>query len=282
MILIADSGSTKTDWRLNDDKKQVHQFRTSGLNPYFLSSEEIAGKIQSELILPVSPDDIGEIFFYGAGCSSEEKCNEVERGMHKIFPKSKIVVQHDLLAACHALCGREEGIVAILGTGSNSCLYDGEKIVDQVPSLGFILGDEGSGTHIGKKILQSVYYRECPEHLAKRFNERFHLSKEDVLEAIYKKPLPNQYLASFTQFAFQNRNEPLISKMVYDSFTEFFDRHITKYNDYRKMKIHCTGSVGYNFADVLRRVAVEKGMQVGKITESPIAGLMLYHLGEQN
>ncbi len=281
MILIADSGSSKTDWRLIDDKKNVHQFRTSGLNPYFLSSDLIAEKIGAELTLPVDRDDVQEIFFYGAGCSSKEMCDVVETGIQKKLPKSKIVVQHDLLAACHALCGREEGLVAILGTGSNSCLYDGEKIIDQVPSLGFILGDEGSGTHIGKKILQAVFYRESTDQLMKRFDERFHLSREEVLEAIYKKPLPNQYLASFAHFAFQNRNEAMISKIVYDCFIEFFDRHICKYNNYQKKKIHFTGSVGFNFADLLRRVAGEKGIQVGKITESPIAGLTLYHLNEQ-
>lgn len=281
MILIADSGSTKTDWRLIDEKGTVRQFRTSGLNPYFLSVDEIAGIIQQELSPEVDRNTVAEIFFYGAGCSVKAKCEDVEKGIRSVFSKAKIEVMHDLIAACRSLCGREQGVVAILGTGSNSCIYDGEKITDQVPSLGFILGDEGSGTHIGKKFLQAIFYQELPEHVVKRFEERFHLSREDVLETIYKKTLPNRFLASFTHFIFQIRNEVGISKIVYDCFTEFFDRHILKYNDYQKKKIHCTGSVGYHFADTFRQVATERGMLAGKITESPIAGLTLYHGHEQ-
>ena len=280
MILIADSGSTKTDWRLIVAQKQIHQFRTAGLNPYFLSKEEMTEKIQNELILNIDSDRITSIFFYGAGCSSSEKCEQVRTAIQKIFSKAKIEVQNDLLAACRAGCGREEGIVAILGTGSNSCLYDGNKIISQVPSLGFILGDEGSGTHIGRKLLQGIFYREVPETLLEKFNERFHFSKDDVLEAVYKKPLPNQFLASFTKFVFQNKNEITFGKMVYESFLEFFNRHICKYADFKNYKIHSTGSVGFYFSDIFRQVAKEKDMTMGTITESPIAGLTLYHLNE--
>lgn len=281
MILIADSGSTKTDWRLIDDKKNIHQFRTAGLNPYFLNADQISEIIQHELKLETDKNNIKEIYFYGAGCSGKEKCDEVAVALRAIFSKATIEVQHDLLAACRSLCGREKGIVSILGTGSNSCFYDGEKIIDQVPSLGFILGDEGSGAHLGKKLVQSYFYRELPDDLAKRFEGKFHLTKEEVLETVYRKPLPNQFLASFTHFIFQNRNETFFVKMVYDCFSEFFSRHICKYENYQKQKIHCTGSVGFYFADTFRQVASERGIQVGKIIESPIAGLTLYHLNEK-
>ncbi len=280
MILIADSGSTKTDWRLIDDNKKIYQFRTGGMNPYFMSSEGITEIIRRELLPEMNSGEIKEIYFYGAGCSSEEKCNVVANGIHALFSTAAIEIHHDMLAACRAHCGREKGIVAILGTGSNSCLYDGEKIVSQVPSLGFILGDEGSGTHIGKKLLRALFYGELSDDLVKKFEERFHLSKDDVLENVYKKPLPNQFLASFMHFVFQNRSEIIFSKMVHESFAEFFNRHICKYNDYGAYQFHCTGSVGFYFTDLLRQVAAEKGVSIGKITESPIAGLTLYHLGE--
>jgi len=280
MILIADSGSTKTDWRLIDDEKKVHPFRTGGLNPYFLNSAQITEVIQHELILTADRKLVTEIYFYGAGCSGETSCKSVGDGLHRLFTNASIAVQHDLIAACRSLCGREAGIAAILGTGSNSCQYDGEKITDQVPSLGFILGDEGSGTHIGKKLLQSIFYNELPENLAGKFFERYKLSREDVLESVYKKQFPNRFLASFTRFMFQHIKEKSIYTIVYDSFSEFICRQIMQYPGYKEVKMHCTGSVGYFFGDILRKAATEKGIRVGSITESPIAGLTLYHLGE--
>ncbi len=281
MILIADSGSTKTDWRFIDENKSIHQFLTSGLNPYFLNESQIAEIIRTELKPKENLNAVSELFFYGAGCSGKAQQEMVANGLGKIFPKAKIEVNHDLLAACRSLCGKESGIVAILGTGSNSCFYEHEKIVVQVPSLGFILGDEGSGTHLGKKLLQAFFYRELPDHLMKNFEDKFHLLKEDVLDTVYKKPLPNRFLASFTHFIFQNRKEETLGKLVHDCFSEFFTHHICKYRDYNKIPLHCTGSVAYYFSDSLRKVAEENGVHLGKITESPIAGLTLYHLHEQ-
>jgi glucosamine kinase len=280
MILIADSGSTKTDWRLIDDRKKIIQFRTAGLNPFFLTSGEIKEIIQTEFSPEVHPEAVDRIFFYGAGCSSKEKCDVIKEALKSRFLNAEIEVYSDLLAACHSLFGTNEGIVAILGTGSNSCFYNGSEIARQVPSLGIILGDEGSGSHIGKRLLQGVFYRELPEQLLKKFDDRFHLSKEDVLEAVYRKKLPNQFLASFAHFAFQQRNEPSISKLIYTCFKEFFEHHISGYDAEGRYPIHCTGSIAYNFSEIFRQVAADKKIKVGTITESPISGLSLYYLGE--
>ena len=280
MILIADSGSTKTDWRFIDERKNIHQFQTSGLNPYFLNADQFAEVIRQEL----KPDDnmrsVQELFFYGAGCSGKIQLELVSSALRNVFTKAEIQVNHDLLAACRSLCGRETGIVAILGTGSNSCYYENGNIVGQVPSLGFLLGDEGSGSHIGKKLLQAFFYSELPDHLTKRMEEQFHLSKEDVLENVYRKPFPNRFLASFAPFVFQHRKEETVNKIVAGCFSEFFKHHICKYTEYRKTLLHCTGSVAFYFNDILRSVAAEFDVHPGKITESPIAGLTLYHLDE--
>ena len=280
MILIADSGSTKTDWRLVDGKKNIHQFQTSGLNPFFLNEDQIAETIHRELMLKENFTSVNELFFYGAGCSADKQRGQVVNALKKNFPSAKIEVNHDLLAACRSLCGKETGMVAILGTGSNSCFYEDEKIKQQVPSLGYLLGDEGSGNYMGKKLLQAFFYDELPDQVMQRFRQRFNLSKEDVLDSVYSKPHPNRFLASFMHFIFQHKNEIALATIVRQSFEDFFIHHICKYETHKKALLHCTGSIAFYFNDILRNVADKYEIQVGKITESPIAGLTLFHLGE--
>ena len=284
MILIADSGSTKTDWRLIDEENKIHQFKTTGINPYFHSSESITEALTKEL-LPNIKFEIRnlkfELFFYGAGCSSDEKCNIVKRGLQSCFSKPIIEVEHDLLAAARALCGHDKGIAAILGTGSNSCYYNGKDIIENVVSLGYVLGDEGSGAYMGKKLIQYYLYKELPEDLDKIFFEKYKLTKDEVLENVYKKPNPNRYLASFSPFLQHNLSHHFIAKLVYDSFSDFFEHHICKYAEHKQVKMHCTGSVGFYFANILRQVATDRAVAIDKITESPIAGLTLYHLNER-
>lgn len=283
MMLIADSGSTKTAWRYITSDKQIHQHLTQGFNPYFQTKEQISQEIKNVLLPELSKNNgssPSQIFFYGAGCSSEEKCDIVKAAIRSSFPESEIEVKHDLLGAARATCGHSQGIAGILGTGSNSCLYDGESIVDNVPSLGFILGDEGSGAHLGKALVRAYLYRELPKELSEKFEERFRISKDDVLEAIYKKPLPNRYLATFSKFIFQNSTDPFISKMVAGCFSEFFDHHITKYPGYDVLPMHVVGSVGFYYSNILRAVATEKSVYIDRILEAPIAGLTLYHLNE--
>ena len=283
MILMADSGSTKTDWRLIDDNKQIHQYATQGITPYFQSSLEIADIIKKEL-LSQSPilgaKSPMEIYFYGAGCGNDEKKNSVRTAMKSVFSSSVIEVNSDMLAAARCLCGRNAGLVAILGTGSNTCYYDGTEIESSVASLGYVLGDEGSGAHIGKTFIQAYLNHELPEHLEKRFYERFKLTKDDILDAVYRKPMPNRFLASFCKFVFQNLKEQYVIDMVVKCFAQFFEKHICKYPQHKVMQLNCSGSIAFYFSDVLRKVASEYSVNIGTIVESPIAGLTLFHLEE--
>jgi glucosamine kinase len=283
MILIADSGSTKTDWRLIDDNKQIHQYSTQGFNPYFQDSDQISEIIKSELI-PSFQFDIqkqdSQIFFYGAGCGSESKNNVVKAALLQNFPFWTVEVNNDLLCAARALCGSSPGIAAILGTGSNTCYYDGKNIVKNIDSLGYILGDEGSGAHIGKTFIQAYLNKEMPEALASRFYERFKLNKESILDSVYKQPMPNRFLASFSKFIYQNLKEQYITDLIANCFEQFFDKHICKYEKHKEIKLSCVGSVAFYYSNILRAVASKKSVNIDKIIETPIAGLTLYHLGE--
>jgi N-acetylglucosamine kinase-like BadF-type ATPase len=283
MILIADSGSTKTDWRLIDTAKQIHQFSTQGINPFFQTSEQIEQMLEAELIPQLkihrSNPEL-EIFFYGAGCKLDDKKEIVKKALSGIFPGSEIIINSDLLGAARALCGRNAGIVAILGTGSNTCYYDGKEIVENRISTGYILGDEGSGAHIGKTFIQAYLNDELPLDLANRFFERFKLSKDDIIDAVYRKPLPNRFLASFCKFIYQNLKEQYIIDLVVECFNQFFDKYVCRYKKSKELKLSCTGSVAFYFSNILRAVASNKGVNIETIIETPIAGLTLYHLGE--
>lgn len=285
MILIADSGSTKTDWRLIDEEKNIHQFQTQGLNPYFQTSEQIAEIIQHELVSKFSnainfPDSKLSIYFYGAGCKAEDKKTLVKDSLLKLFSSSEVFVESDMLGTARALCGRSPGIAAILGTGSNTCYYDGNKIAENRTSTGFILGDEGSGAHIGKIFIQAFLNDELPEELTIRFQERFKLSKDDIIDAVYRKPLPNRFLASFSKFVYQNQKEEYILQLLITCFEQFFDKHVCKYSQHKQLQLNCVGSVAFYYSNILRGVADKKGVLIGTIVESPISALTLYHLGE--
>lgn len=280
MILIADSGSTKTDWRLIDEDKKITQLRSSGLNPYHLSKQDIASVVKEEFAGKVDAMSVKEVFFYGAGCSNSEKCNVVAEAIGETFCLAAIHVDHDLIAAARALCGREQGMAAILGTGSNSCLYDGEKIVNHVPSLGYILGDEGSGVHIGRMFLQRFLYDELPSELKKKLTDKHQITIDSVLENCYKKPQPNRYISSFSNIVHKHISHPYLIKLVYDCFEEFILHHITKYDGHKKVPLHAVGSIAYFYSDILKAAAADKGISVGRILQAPIAGLTLYHVGE--
>ncbi len=283
MILIADSGSTKTDWRLIDEKKQIHQFATQGINPYFNSSEQIISLLKSELVPQLNfelSNSKLSTYFYGAGCRVEDKKKIVKKALSEVFPESKIEIYTDMLGAARSLCGKNVGIAAILGTGANTCYYDGEKIVENRTSTGYILGDEGSGAHIGKTFIQAFLNDEIPQDIADRFVARFKLSKDDIIDAVYRQPMPNRFLASFSKFIFQNLKEQFIIDLVADCFNQFFDKHICKYEKHKKVKLSCTGSVAFYYSNILRAVSLEKEVSIDTITETPIAGLTLYHLDE--
>ncbi len=276
MILIADSGSTKTDWRLIDNDGNVSQARSTGINPYYQNDEIILNNI-ADGVEKFIDKEISFIHFYGAGCSSPENIKKIELGFQSLFSKAIIEVNHDLLAAAHALCGHEKGIACILGTGSNSCLYDGKQIIDNVPSLGYILGDEGSGNHLGKRLLIDFARNDMPENIKTKLIKRLDLSAADILSQVYQKEMPAKYLASFSKFIFQNLKDPYLYQLVYDSITAFFDNHILKYENAEKLPVHFTGSVAFYYANILRKIAADKGIFVSHIIESPIAGLTLFY-----
>lgn len=284
MILIADSGSTKTDWRLIDDNKKIHQFATQGINPYFTSSDEISLIIQNELLSQIQFPLVGtplSVFFYGAGCGSDSKKEIVRIALLKNFHRAFVEVYSDMLGAARSLCGANPGIAAILGTGANTCYYDGNNIIESTPSLGYVLGDEGSGAHIGKTFVQAFLNKEMPEALSNRFYERFNLGKEEMLDAIYKQPNPNRFLASFSKFIYQNLKEQFVVDLVANCFGQFFDKHICKYSKHKEVKLSCVGSVAFYYSNILRAVAANKGVNIETIIETPIAGLTLFHLGEE-
>jgi N-acetylglucosamine kinase-like BadF-type ATPase len=276
MILIADSGSTKTDWRILDEAGNVSQARTSGLNPYHETEGSMATVLRDEL-LPQVEQAIRQVYFYGAGCATESACANVAAALQQVFPDAFSEVNNDQLGAARALCGREAGIACILGTGSNTCLYDGHKIVDNIPPMGYIIGDEGSGSNIGKELLNRYFRRELPQKIRERLEKRFDMSKEAVLEHVYRRPFPNRYMAGFAKFVFQNLQDPYLMRMVYDILSNFFDKTICRYDNYQQYKIHFTGSIAFYFGNLLRQVASDKGLRIFNILEGPIAGLTLYH-----
>ncbi|HTF16461.1 MAG TPA: hypothetical protein VK658_00240 [Chryseolinea sp.] len=276
MILIADSGGSKTDWRLIDNTGAVGQANAPGFNPYYQPIDDLKKSVQ-ELLLPKINEEVNKIFFYGAGVSSVKNQLTIKSAFLEFFPGAHIEIGWDLLAAARALCGHEPGIACIMGTGSNSCLYDGGKITANVANLGWILADEGSGANIGRKFLVDYLRGIMPEHLRNQFRERYPLSREEFLEKVYQQERPSAFLATFTKFIFQHLKDPYCYQLIYNSFAEFYENNVMKYENYQNLKVHFTGSISFYFSDVLRQVANDKGITVKNILEGPIAGLTLYH-----
>ena len=277
MILIADSGASKTDWRMIAANGAITQAQTIGLSPYYQNSASIAAEL-AENLLPLVSEPISEIYFYGTGCAGEEPCNVVRRGLRAVFKSVQIVeVESDMLGAARGLCGHEAGIACILGTGSNNCLYNGRDISDKIPSLGFWLGDEGSGGYLGKTLVVAYLQKELPADLAEKFARRYGINREMVLENAYKQPFPNRYFAGFSKFLFNNRNHPFAYQLISDAFAVFFDKYVCKYPNYQQQPVHFVGSVAFYYSDILRRVAKAKSVSLRNIMETPIAGLTLYH-----
>jgi glucosamine kinase len=281
MILIADSGGSKTDWRLLEADGTIDQAGTPGFNPYYQPIEDLKKNVH-EVLLPRIKHPVTKIFFYGAGVSSMKNQLTIKSAFLEFFPEAHIEIGWDLLAAARALCGHEPGIACIMGTGSNSCLYDGQSIVGNVANLGWILADEGSGANIGRKFLVDYLRERMPEGLRKQFHERFPLTREEFLEKVYQQERPSAFLASFTKFIFQHLKEPYCYELVYNSFSEFYENNVMKYENYKNLKVHFTGSISFYFSDILRQVANDKGITVKNILEGPIAGLTLFHKKDLN
>ncbi len=277
MILIADSGSTKTDWSVVNNGKLVKRVLTKGINPFFQSEEEISNEIETTLILQLDTQDFSAVYFYGAGCTFD-KVEVVKRAILKnIKVKNEVEVSTDMLAAARGLCGYMSGIACIMGTGSNSCYYDGKNIVDNVSPLGFILGDEGSGAVLGKLFVSDLLKNQLTPGLKEKFLAQFNLTVGDIIDRVYRKPFPNRFLATFSPFISEHLDDPTIRTLVMNSFKSFLKRNVMQYKNHEKLPIHFVGSVAYNYEQVLKEAIESMGMKPGKIIKSPMEGLIKYH-----
>lgn len=276
MILIADSGASKTDWRMLGPNGSIKQAQSIGYNPYYQPIEQFDKEVR-EVLVPQVKHPVKKVFYYGTGCSSDKNRKMIRTALERYFTDAHIEVWHDLLAAARALCGEEPGIACILGTGSNSCYYDGVRIVENVTSLGYVLGDEGSGAWMGKKIVADYLRKDLPEKLWDQFKKRFPMDRDEILSRVYSQEMPSRFLGSFSHFIFQHLKEPYCYKLVYDGFSEFMEKNVMRYEKYNELKVHFVGSVAFYFSDILRQVANDKGITLKNILESPIAGLTLYH-----
>ncbi|MBC8035124.1 MAG: N-acetylglucosamine kinase [Chitinophagaceae bacterium] len=274
--LIADSGSTKCEWCILDNGKKKTIF-TQGISPYFLNTAAIIDLIKANLLPKIKNYEIDEIFYYGTGCGTTENRLIIKKALKATFKGAKMHVEHDLLGACHALSGNSRGIICILGTGSNSCYFNGKKILKNSPGLGYVLGDEGSGTYLGKKVLQYYLYNTFDEDLKFRFNESFNTNLTDILDNVYKNALPNRYLASFATFLVENRGHYMIENIIEDGLNDFFFHHICKYAESWSLPINFTGSIAFGFRDVVKELCHSYELELGTILKNPMEGLIKYH-----
>ena len=277
MILIADSGSTKTHWCLIENSGTDKHIFTNGINPFYQTEEEITRELESVLIPKLIGIQIDRVYFYGAGCSFPDKKAIVSDALSHFFKNIPIEVQSDLLGAARSLFGNNKGIACILGTGSNSCLYDGKDIIENVSPLGYILGDEGSGAVLGKTLIADCLKNQLPSKLKDKLLSTYNLTPAIILENVYKKPFPNRFLAKLSPFLLQNIDNPAIFNIVYNSFDAFFVRNVKQYNNYEQVSVSFIGSVAYFFTNVLEIVAVENGLTIGNISQSPMDGLVEFH-----
>lgn len=279
MVIIADSGSTKTSWSILIEDRPTLTFHTEGYNPYYVDSSYIQESIVGNFESGFSFESVKEIYFYGAGCS-EEKSPVVNHALAQLFCDAKIFVQSDLVAAAKSVLGDENGFIAILGTGTNSGIFDGKHIVEQVDSLGFLLGDEGSGAYLGKKLLAQYARKALPADLMKKFKIAYEINPSNVVDAFFATDLQNRYSASFAKFLNDNIEHIFVQNLIRTAFDDFFGNIVSLYANYESFKFNCVGAIGFTFSNILEEVADKYGMKIGKIIKSPIGGLVEYHLAK--
>lgn len=279
MILIADCGSTKIDWCLLNNNKVERQVFTMGMNAIMLTEEEIRQRIADELMPELGGYPVDAVYFYGAGCISPEVCGNVARAIQANFADAATVEVHtDLLAAARALCGRNSGIACILGTGSNSCFYDGNAIVDNVSPLGYVLGDEGSGAVLGKILIGDVLKRQLPDDLCEKFLKQYDLDRFSIIQRVYREPQANRFMASVSPFLIENIDRPEVHALVINAFRAFFRRNISNYANSAGSAVNFVGSVAYYYKEQLQEAALSEGYTVGTVIKSPMEGLIKFHL----
>jgi len=277
MIVVADSGSSKTDWMVYTPN-EVQAFSTQGINPYFLTAQDILKILSKNKGFGSIANEVKEVYFFGAGCSSPDKHEVVSNGLSSFFPNAFVSVDHDLIGSAYATCGKQEGLTCILGTGSNISYFDGNNVHTGNHGLGYVLGDEGSGTFFGRKVLVSYLYKTMPEDLREFFANTFEVTKDIVINHIYQKPLPNSYLASFSRFMISHKSHPFIQQMLKDGFQEFVDTNIKDYKMYKNIPCNFVGSIAFYYQDELREVCTKNQIKIGKILQKPIEGIFDYIL----
>ncbi len=280
MLLLADSGSTKTDWRLFDEEgNTIAATKTEGLNPYFLTEEKIASVLKHNILPIITDIEVEKVFFYGAGCGLPLKASQVKNALKSIIPsKYTPEVSGDILGTARSLLQRNEGIACILGTGANSCVYNGYTITHNIPSLGYMFSDWGSGTVICKDFIALLLQEKLPSAIMKDFEETYHIGRSQILDNIYNKSLPNRFLASFTPFVLKYAEEPDCKKLIMDNFDNFFHYYVLRYPHNRTdIKVSFTGSVALNFKKYLSQAAESLGITIERILQHPMDGLVKYH-----
>lgn len=274
--LIADSGATKAEWCFINNN-QTKTFFTEGISPYFLHTDQIRALLLKELQPKLKNIKVDEIYYYGTGCANPANAKSVKKAIQLVFNGAKISVEHDLMGAAKALFGSDKGIACILGTGSNSCYYNGKRILKNSPGLGYVLGDEGSGAYLGKKVIQYYLYKTFDEELIGRFDIKYTTNAVEILENVYKKPLPNRYLAGFTMFLAENRGHYMIENIIEDGLNDFFFNHLCKYRERWTLPVSFVGSVANSFKDVLQELCNTYEFELGKILKNPMEGLVEFH-----
>lgn len=276
--IIIDAGATKTEFAVMEGKELVHQFFAAGINANYSTDEQI-DKVFVHFMqsLPKEYSQPARITYYGAGCAGEQNAMRIAAVIAKYFTSASFKIYSDLMEACHALCGKQPGLVAILGTGSSSCLYDGEKIVKRAPSLGYLIGDEGSGTHLGKKLVSAYMMEKLPMYLLDEIEKTFDINPPKVIQRIYRKASPNKFFASFSPFVQKYIDDPVIRALCKDAFAEFFDSQIGYYDKSTYDTVSLMGSVAFHFKEVIAEVAEEKQVSLGTIIGSPMPKLIEYH-----
>lgn len=276
MKLIIDSGSTKMGWILLDDQEVKAHFVTKGFNPNYSDIQTLETLVETQNFVS-QPNKIHSIHYYGTGCGNEQNCQSINEVFQRHFPQAEITVTHDLMAACHALLGHEKGIACILGTGSNACVYDGENITERAVSLGYLVGDEGSGMHIGKEVVRSYFYGFMPDNLRQSFENQYHLELKDFIDRLYHGDQPSRYLATYARFAGEHQSHPFICDLVKGCFNTFIEAFVLRFENANMMKVSFVGSVAFHFQNLLRESLASYGLAMGEVMSSPAEGLIQYY-----
>ncbi|MDH6252218.1 N-acetylglucosamine kinase-like BadF-type ATPase [Chryseobacterium sp. H1D6B] len=279
MVAIVDGGSTKCDWVILDDFKKVFmKTETIGFNPNNIAAELIVPEIEKNINLGAVKNSITKVFFYGSGCGIPENRATIERELQKFFIKAEITAQEDLTAAAYAAYNGKPAVICILGTGSNSCYFDGVNLKIKLPSLGFLMGDEGSGSSIGKQLVRRYFMQKLPEDLHNEFEETYHLTIEDALKNMYHTARPNAYLADFNKFVVERKEHPYFQKMVFEEMKNFFDYQVLPYEESKDAEINFIGSIAYYYEEILRSAGAELNLNIGNVVQKPIESLVDYHI----